>query len=204
MGGVDLFNRPSTADTGTRNDLDLYETPRFMVASLLHHHPIPKDALIFEPCVGDGAIARALKDAGYRFILTNDLDTRHEAELHENAASLPLWSHPSLATVDYVITNPPFNIAFPILEQAVQLARVGVAMLLRKTFLEPTAQRGPWFNVHPPTRVIGQPRHNFRGTGSDSCASDWCIWLRQSDDGLPPFIIDGDAKTRTIGAAHGA
>lgn len=195
---LDLFDRPSTADTGTRSPFDYHETPRFMTASLLHHHPIRTDALILEPCAGDGAIVRALVDAGYRFIVTNDLDTRHQTDLHADATDFTLWAHSTLGGVDWVITNPPFNVAFPILMQAERLARVGVAMLLRKTFLEPTIARGPWFSVHPPTRVIGLPRHKFRGTGSDSVAADWCIWEREPDRSLPPFVIDHEAKTRRI------
>jgi hypothetical protein len=199
--GLDLFDRPSTADTGARNDRDYYETPLWMTASLLQNQPIRQDALILEPCAGDGAIVRALRASGYRFVVTNDIDTRHATDLHGDATGLDLWEHSALAAVDWVITNPPFSIAFPILEQAQLLANVGVAMLLRKTFVEPTAQRGPWFARHPPTRVIGEPRHTFRGKGSDSCASDWFIWEREPDRSLKPFIIDHVAKSRRITAA---
>lgn len=194
--GLDLFDRPSNADTGVRNEHDYYETPRFMTASLLHHHPI--SGSVFEPCAGDGAIARALVAAGFQTVLTNDIDVQHATTFHADATQLDIWSHSALAGINWVITNPPFNVAFPILEQAERLARVGVAMLLRKTFLEPTTNRGPWFSVHPPTRVIGLPRHNFRGNGSDSCAADWYIWEREPDRSLQPFVIDHVAKTRRI------
>lgn len=194
----DLFGRPSTADTGERNAHDLYQTPSWMVASLLHHQPIDRAALILEPCCGDGAIVRALQASGFSRIITNDLDERHEASRHRDATDPKFWELDTLARVDWVVTNPPFNVALPILEQAVILARVGVAFLLRKTFLEPTRERGPWFAIHPPTRIIGLPRHSFRGAGSDSVSTDWMIWQRRANWSLPPIVIDHDAKNRRL------
>jgi hypothetical protein len=196
--GVDLFDRPSTADTGGRNAFDLYETPRWMTASLLHHHRIAKDALILEPCAGGGAIARALEEAGHRFIVTNDLDQRQPTDLHGDAADFDLWANPELAAVDWVITNPPYDRAFQILMQAERLARVGVAMVLRKTFMEPTEKRGPWFAVHPPTqrhrRAAAQlPRPRLRQLRVG------LVHLgREPDRSLPPFVIDHNAKARRI------
>jgi hypothetical protein len=191
----DLFDRPSKTDTGARNHLDFYETPAWMTLSLLTHQPIV--GTVFEPCAGDSAIARVLWKNGLE-VITNDLDTRHLTALHGDASGPRLWSNSMLADVSWVITNPTFSQAFPILDQALQLARVGVAFLLRKTFLEPTAQRGPWFEVHPPDRIIGLPRHRFRGKGQDSCSVDWCIWFKHPEDFriLKPIVIDSHAKTR--------
>ena len=198
---LDLFDRPSTADTGERSAFDLYETPVWMTAALLHHHPIlggeKLRPVVFEPCVGDGAIAHALTRAGCR-VITNDIDPRHQAELHQDARQLAVWSEPILADVDWVISNTTFSDAFEILEQAERLARVGVAFLLRKTFLEPTKERGAWLSIHPPTRIIGLQRHRFRGKGQDSVSCDWCIWERKPNRALPPIVIDHHSKKRRI------
>jgi hypothetical protein len=193
MNGADLFERPSTADTGERNAHDYYETAPWMTESLLRHHPI--GGTVLEPCAGDGAIARVLCRHGLT-VVTNDIDDRHPTTLHLDALGAELWAHHNVAgAVDWVVTNPTFVDAFPILCRSWQLARVGVAFLLRKTFLEPTKDRGPWLNAHPPARMIGLPRHNFRGKGSDSCAADWYLWLRgECPRSLPPFVIDHTAK----------
>jgi hypothetical protein len=195
---LDLFDRPSTADDGERNALDLYETPAWMTASLLHHHPFFDSDIVLEPCAGDGSIVRALGRAGFNTIITNDLNVSHAADYHEDASRLEFWERSEFGPVDWVITNPPFGSAFAILEQSVLLARFGVAFLLRKTFIEPTRQRGPWFSVHPPTRMIGLPRHRFRGKGQDSCAVDWYIWERNPRRELAPIVIDHKAKGRGI------
>jgi hypothetical protein len=208
MPGMDLFGRPSTVDTGARNALDYYETPQWMLASLLEHHPINPRGVVFEPCAGDGAIARGLLAAGFGHVITNDINVAHPTDFHGDATKLNLWRLSALADVSWVITNPPFAVAIQVLEQSWLLAHVGVAMLLRKTFLEPTGRlhrpkphedRGPWLAVHPPTHIIGLPRHKFRrqAKGTDNVSADWMIWRR---DGYTarPFVIDHTAKTRRI------
>lgn len=200
----DLFDRPSTADTGERNALDLYETAPWMTVSLLHYQPIDRAATVLECCSGDGAIVRVLQASGFQSIITNDLDTRHRTSWHSDACGPDLWELATFSRVDWVITNPPFSDALPILQQAVRVARVGVAFLLRKTFLEPTGvegkpkpgDRGPWLAANPPTRIIGLPRHKFRGKGSDSVSADWMIWERVPDKTLVPIVIDYEAKRR--------
>jgi hypothetical protein len=194
--GLDLYGHVSDADTGVRQDFDFYETPAWMVRSLLAHHAVRQIATtVFEPCAGNGAIARVLEQAGL-ITITNDLDTRQPTELHANAGEPAIWQHSRLQDIDWVISNLPFNIAFPILQQAVRCARVGVALLLRKTFTEPTKQRGAWLQEHPPSRQIALPRHSFRGQGSDSVSTDWFIWEKNPDRSLAPFVIDVAAKTR--------
>lgn len=81
--------------------------------------------------------------------------------------------------VDWVVTNPPFAAAMPILQYAVAHARVGVALYLRLSFLEPTRACGPWLEAHPPTRVLVLPRHSFSGDGkTDSVTGAWMVWRR--------------------------
>lgn len=207
----DLFGRPSTADTGTRNAFDLYETPAWMVASLLEHHPIDRDSLVLEPCCGDGAIVRALEAGGFTRIITNDLDARHTASRHRDATDPAFWEMVTIAESDWVISNLPFNVAIHIVEHAVSVAKVGCAFLLRKTFTEPTpssgdladvkpTSRGPWLSIHPPTHTIALPRHSFRGDGSDTAAVDWFIWRKPGADNrrIPPFVVDWKAKSRRL------
>lgn len=191
----DLFGDVSTLDTGERNAFDYYPTPAFMTRSLLHFHPAIAGASVLEPCAGGGAITTVLQAAGCR-VSTNDVDRRHPADEHMDATAAAYWTLVA-PPVDWVVTNPPFAVALPILQQAVRHARVGVAFLLRKTFLEPTDDRGPWLQAHPPSRAIGEPRYSFRGTGSDSVSCDWYLWLRERVAGLPPIVVDHVAERRT-------
>jgi hypothetical protein len=189
----DLFGGVSVIDTGERNAFDYYPTPDWMTRSLLEFHPTIAGAFVLEPCSGDGAIVRVLEAAGC-VVITNDVVQRHPAQTHMDATDPAFWS--SLPYVEWVITNPPFNVAFPILQHAFKTAQVGVALLLRKTFLEPTEERGPWLAEHPPARLIGQPRYSFRGKGSDSVSCDWCVWLKHPGTWYEPIVIDASARSR--------
>lgn len=194
MTGYDLFGDVSIIDTGERSDFDYYPTPGFMTRSLLHFHPAIGGSKVLEPCSGGDAITHVLRAANCE-VVTNDFDPRHPAMTHADATTAAYWV--TAPRVDWVITNPPFNLAIDILRHALEHADLGVAFLLRKTFLEPTDDRGPWLQAHPPTRAIGQPRYSFRGSGSDSVSCDWCIWERRPDRSLPPFVIDHVAERRT-------
>lgn len=191
-----LFGDVSTIDTGDRSEFDYYPTPGFMTRSLLHFHPSICGSIVLEPCSGGDAITNVLRRAGCT-VYTNDIDPRQPSMVTYDARTPEFWAaYQPNYPFDWVISNPPFTIALPILQQAVQHARVGVAFLLRKTFLEPTDDRGPWLQEHPPTRSIGEPRYSFRGAGSDSVSCDWYIWERSRDLSLPPFVIDYAAERR--------
>jgi hypothetical protein len=194
--GETLFGDVSTRDDGARNAFDYYPTPGWMTRSLLYSHPAIKGASVLEPCAGADAITSVLRAAGCP-VTGNDLDIRHGHRFYMDATSQEFWLRMAVDPCEWVITNPPFNVALPILQHAVEHARIGVAFLLRKTFLEPTDERGPWLQAHPPTRIIGQPRYSFRGTGSDSVSCDWCVWERRPDRSLPPVVIDYVAERRT-------
>lgn len=194
---LDLFGQMSTHDDGHRADLDFYETPRWAVSSLLYHHPAIADSRVLEPCSGRGAIADALKQAGCD-LLTNDLDDAQPSMLHYDATNETFWEVMKSIGVqyDWVVTNPPFDCAFDLLKHALKHTRRGVAVLLRKTFLEPTLERGPWLAEHPPTRILGLPRIKFRGKGTDSVSCDWMIWEHVRNLALSPVVIDAAAMTR--------
>lgn len=189
--GLDLFGRVSTQqDPAARSPFDFYETARWQTMALLRHHPTLAGLTVFEPCSGRDAITDVLRRAGCA-VYTNDLDARQPAETHGDATAQPIWEVAAARTPRFeaVVTNVPFALAFPILVWAVQYAPL-VALLCRKTFTEPTDDRGPWLAAHPPTRQICLPRHSFRGEGSDSTSADWFLWEREPDRSLPPIVVD--------------
>lgn len=195
----DLFGNRSTLDDGDRSDFDFYPTPGWMTRSLVHHMPAIYSASVLECASGDDAITEVLRDEfSCHVIITNDIDKRHKAQMHFDATDELLWKclYNAGDGPEWVITNPPFNVAFKMLQHAVAHATIGVAFLLRKTFLKPTEERGEWLAAHPPTRIIGLPRHKFRAgsDSSDSVSCDWMIWERHPE--YQPISIDVHAKDR--------
>ena len=171
----------------TRRHLDAYYTPAAQTLALLKLHDVTGS--ILEPCVGGGDIARQLPGD----VRTNDIDPNVTADQHLDAASPSFWA--GLGDADWIVSNPPY--AQPacrdIVRCAVAHARVGVAMLLRLSFLEPTAKinpRGPWLAECPPSRLIVLPRCSYTGDGkTDSVTTAWMIWLRCGPlPGEPPIV----------------
>lgn len=161
-----------------RRKNDFYPTPEAAVIALLQSDV---GALIrgqiMEPCVGDGALLPRLRDRATD-IQTADIDPAHNPQYLADAKTLKF-------SANWVVTNPPFNQALPILKNCLNQADTGVAMLLRVTFLEPTLDRGPFWQKHPPAKILHLPRISFTGDGNnDSAHAAWFVWT------VEPFKTD--------------
>jgi hypothetical protein len=174
-----------------RRERDAYFTPTHAVETLLACAPdVLAGKTFIEPCVGEGSISIALKKAKPSArVFTNDLHLGYPADAHFDATYRPCWDQ--FPECDYVVTNPPFLDALPILLQAYQHARLGVAFLLRLSFLEPTDDRGPWLSLHEPNQMIVLPRISFTGDGNtDSVTCAWMIWRHHATSPGGIRIVD--------------
>lgn len=113
---------------------------------------------------------------------TNDIDPSKPTDTHYDASLSAYWDAPGEA--DWIVSNPPFSAAALIVPLAVAHANLGVAMLLRLSFLEPVENRVAFLEQHPPTDFIVLPRISFTGDGkTDSVTCAWMIWDKHADDG---------------------
>jgi hypothetical protein len=166
--------------TRKRRKLDFYPTAGWAADVLWRRLPLSvvdnRGSTWAEPCVGAGDLIRPIAGPPR---WTNDVDPEREATFHGNAAAVSWWQDTPPPPVDWVVTNPPFSQAMGILRHAYEHARVGVAFLLRASFLEPTKRRSGWFQLHQPTRVIVLPRISFTGDGhTDNVTCCWMIWCK--------------------------
>lgn len=168
-------------DPAARRVLDYYLTPQWMTRALMRRVQLHD---VLEPCSGEDAITNELNAKGI-ITWTNDLDPSRPASTHLDATQRDTWEQ--LAPRPYrggqpfwVVTNPPFNLADRIVPLAVEFVG-NVAMVLRLSWLEPTAARQRFLEKHPPTRLIVMPRHDFKGAGAtDSVTSAWFVWERST------------------------
>ncbi len=121
MKGVTTFNRRMVNDDGP----DFYPTPRWGTLALLEH--IGFTGPILEPCCGDGAMSRVLEEHQYEVISSDKYDrgygtVRDFFDITQRASNL--------------VTNPPFNLAEPLLEHALKITDRKICLLLRLAFLE--------------------------------------------------------------------
>lgn len=163
-----------------RRRFDFYETPPHYVQALLKHSPELLTETVIEPCVGQHAIANLLPHT-----VTGDIDRKRRADVHGDATKCATWDALIRKALLQrrsinIATNPPFNVALQILEQALTLD-VPVHLLLRLSFLEPTKKRRDTLEDFPPTRLIVLPRYSFRKNdkgkrATDSVTCAWASW----------------------------
>ncbi len=184
-----------------RRKLDLYETDEMLTRHLLQRVNIR--GKVTEPTAGPGAMARVLVAHGCQ-VITNDIDPQHQTLFHGDATNPfhPMWNSPFLVAQwvkddsalvppellnglqpDWVVANPPFTVAHDILPLAYSAARIGVAFLLRLSYLEPCANRGAWLDAHSSNMtdliIFGQPRPSFTGDGrTDNVTTAWMVWQK--------------------------
>ena len=115
MNGTILSNR-SAID---RNKTDFYATPPEVTVALLDflesEYVLKPGCTIWEPAVGNGAMADVMYDRGYHMVVS-DLYPQIEG-----AESIDfLKSH---AKCDWIITNPPFSKATEFISHALKLRK---------------------------------------------------------------------------------
>jgi hypothetical protein len=180
--------------TNSRIANDYYPTPDALTLAL--KSKIIITGTVFEPCAGHGAIAKHFPGC-----ITNEPfpSGDFEPDYHLDATESGLWNMVDNARVgdypehsqpedaggiDWVVTNPPFgNLAMPILKHALPRAQIGVAMLLRITYLEPCKERAELLagyadNLTHLIPVSPRPRFRADTKGSDSATVAWFVWQR--------------------------
>lgn len=197
----DLFEIQSRHTSSDRVPNDYYPTPANITHELLQAFPEIAGMRVFEPFNGHGAITDVLRLYGCE-VVTNDIIQPLE-NTSGDARETEVWD--AAGHLEWVISNPPYfqnipDITVPI---AWSYAKVGVAMLLRLSMLEPCESRRHWNALYPFLTGLGpiNPRIKFRidRNNTDSIASAWFVWTKQT----VPFryipIIDWKHKTYNTG-----
>lgn len=156
---------------------DFYPTPEWGTQALLKY--VSFDGPILEPCCGDGAMAEVLKAAGHP-VLASDIVDRGYGDVCDFLS----WR----GSCANIVTNPPFNVAEPLLAHALTVATHKVAFLLRTAFLESRRRWEQFYRIAPPSellifseRLSMYPKgYEVNGGGTTSYA--WFIWDKTDAD----------------------
>lgn len=131
-----------------REKYDFYATPSIAVTKLLENEKF--NNIIFEPAVGEGHIAKVLKENGYEVkcadIIDRDYPKTHIKDFLTTKFKKDL-------KID-IITNPPFKIAQEFIIKSLEIVEKDckIAMLLPLTFLE--SQKRQEFHKTTPLKHI--------------------------------------------------
>jgi hypothetical protein len=170
-----------------RREHDFYPTTHAgATEGLLALAPFAITGTVLECCSGQHHMTTVLRESGrFSRVYTNDLVPSLEADFHEDARDERVWRE-VFPEVDWIVTNPTFTGALPIVKNARKYARIGCAFYLRITFFEPTIKghdpsrhRGPFLRDFPPNGFLPMSRISHTEDGStDSATCAWFVWHR--------------------------
>ena len=159
---------------GARRENDFYPTPPEPVLALLAAERGPLlshcDGRVWEPCCGDGAIARVLADQGLH-VVGSDI-----APQGFGRAMDFLQTRKALAPA--IMTNPPYGGDLPdkMLRHAMQLKIRYVAFLLKATYWCAASRIGLWDQYRPAAIYPLTWRVDFLGLGAPTMDTMWVVW----------------------------
>ena len=105
--------------SGKRKKSDFYETPYSITRHLLNVEDFDYNLTICEPACGDGAIVKVLQEKTNNVVFY-DIEKNFLTETEQ---------------YDYIITNPPFSIAYEFIQKAKIIAKKKFAFLLPLSYL---------------------------------------------------------------------
>jgi hypothetical protein len=161
-----------------RAELDFYPTPAAATRVLIARFSL-RGRLVLEPCAGACDMARE-----FDRVITADVDQRRAVDYYADARVLRYEMIPGGGEIDWTATNPPFNVATPIVRNFAEQGRP-CAFLLRLSWVEPCDDRGEWLAKNPPAGMLVLPRLSFTGDRrTDSVTAAWMVW------NVPPFGVE--------------
>lgn len=166
------------------HSLDYFPTPPWATRALCRLLEAQGQALhlmrALEPACGAGHMAMPLSESFDEVIATDVQDFR--SAFPDQKAVCDFTIDPAFLDdrIDWVVTNPPFRLAEDFIRMALSHARVGVAMLVRTSFLEGKARFAGLFRETPPA-IVAQlvervPMVKGRLDQGASTATSYC-WL---------------------------
>jgi hypothetical protein len=161
------------------NAPDDFPTPPWAVRALVEHvigKDHVKDLSCLEPACGRGYMAATL--SGYfANVEASDAFDYGYGEV-SNFLTCPTWPF------DWIITNPPFRLAEEFILRAHEMACVGVAMLVRTSFIESVGRHRRLFKPYPPALVaqfterVPMIRGRLDGRATTATSYCWIVWRK--------------------------
>lgn len=94
----------------------------------------------------------------------------------------------AVASPNWVISNPPFRLAEQFIARALEVANVGVAMIVRTSFLEGIGRYENLFSKRPPNIVaqfserVPMVKGRLTAKGSTATSYCWLVWEHGEED----------------------
>lgn len=170
-----------------KDSLDFFPTPPWATRALCEWIAPTYMTSVWEPACGEGHMVNALGDY---FHQVHSSDIKDYGWVHDCKDFVHIKEHKHY---DWIITNPPFNLAESFAYQGLKFATEGVALLVRTSFLEGIKRYKNLFSVNPPTDILQfterVPMHRGRllEKGSTATAYCWLVWDKSNDSKKTTF-----------------
>lgn len=171
------------------DSLDYFPTPPWAVRALVEHVLIGggwradqlSQCVAWEPACGEDHMVKALFEYFAEVIGTDVHDYGHEAVHDFLMPYLPkiVQARPG---PHFIITNPPFRLAQPFIERALEVASQGVAMLVRSSFMEGVGRYREVFSSRPPLIIapfaerVPMVKGRLDRSASSATSYAWFVW----------------------------
>ena len=153
------------AGHGIRRERDFYPTPPECTVALVDflEYSGAEIGRVWECAAGDGAIADVLEKRWYDVVQTGI------------TTGTDFLTAPLPEGMNWIITNPPFNLAEAFIRRAASFD-IPFAFLLKSQFWH-SRKRYSLFNEHRPQYVLPLTwRPDFTGQGASLMDVLWCVW----------------------------
>ena len=162
--------------------LDFFPTPPFATRAL-YEYPlkgvIKSSDVVYEPCAGIGAMADVIKEYNDKVITSDIKDYGYKLDHNKD-----FLTEGFDVKCDWIITNPPYNLATEFILKSLDSADKGVAMLLRTQFIETKGRYEKLFS-NKPFSIMAQfvERVGMKYAVVDEKAASatpyaWFIWIK--------------------------
>lgn len=178
-----------------KSGIEDFPTPPWATRAFVQHilgGPKSTEALtVWEPCANRGYMVRPLTEY-FKQVVASDV-----GDYGMGYPIIDFMTGPKPTDfgvdVDWIITNPPFNIGVEFVLRALEkgMSRKGVAIFIRTNWMEGVDRYERLFSTHPPTRIcpyVGRVAI-VRGRVDLKAATQmpyaWFVWEHEVDTGAP-------------------
>lgn len=185
------------------DSLDFFPTPPWATRALMRHvmpavgfNPLDLRS-VAEPACGEGHMAGVIVEFS-DYVIPSDVFAygygRVEDFLSDSYPHRPEW----------LITNPPFKTAIEFTLKALEIATIGVAMLVRTQWIEGVDRYERLFSVRPPTLYapfverVPMVKGRWDPDASTATSYAWFVWAKCQAPRAPFWIPPGRRKELTM------
>lgn len=181
----------------TPDVLDFFPTPpwatRAFLRDVLFARGLASEWMTaWEPAAGEGHMESVLGECFARV---------HASDVHDYGRGFRIGSFVGIGLdviedigADWIITNPPFNLAAAFAERALEVSHRGVALLVRTAWSEGIDRYERLFRVSPPTHIaqycerVPMTKGRWDPEATSATAYAWFVWHKATAGGETSFL----------------